>query len=72
LKKLKFPEQFQDKLTDLCTKYSDIFGLETEAISSNNFYKQKLRLTDKTPVYIKNYRNAESEKPEIKILLKTV
>jgi len=65
LKLLKFPSLFKSDLTKLCTEYSDIFGLETETISANNFYKQKLRLNDKTPVYIKNYRMPESQKPEI-------
>jgi len=38
-----FPAQFNSQLSSLCTKYSDIFGLENEPISTNNFYKQKLR-----------------------------
>jgi len=38
-----FPPQFNEQLA-LCTQYSDIFGLETESITPNNFYKQKLRL----------------------------
>lgn len=37
LSKLKFPDQFKAQLTELCTQYCDVFGLETEAISSNNF-----------------------------------
>lgn len=65
LKQLRFPKQFNNELTKLCTEFSDIFGLETEPISANNFYKQKLRLGEKTPVYIKNYRMADSQKPEI-------
>jgi len=65
LKLPKFPSLFKSDLTKLCTEYRDIFGLETENISANNFYKQKLRLKDKTPVYIKNYRMPESQKPEI-------
>lgn len=31
----------------------------------NNFYSQKLRIADKTPVYIKNYRLPHSQKTEI-------
>jgi len=40
--------------------------LETESLSTNNFYKQKLRLKDEEPVYIKNYRSPHSQKNEIK------
>jgi len=39
-----FPPQFKSQLSSLCTQYNDIFGLETEPKSTNNFYKQKLRL----------------------------
>jgi len=60
-----FPPQFNEQLTALCTQYSDVFGLETESITTNNFYKQKLRLVDDEPVYIKNYRNPHSQQDEI-------
>ena len=30
--------------------------MEGEALSSNNFYKQHLKVSDNMPVYIKNYR----------------
>jgi len=39
--------------------------LETEPISTNNFYKQQLRLKDNKPVYIKNYRSPHSQVNEI-------
>jgi len=42
--KKNFPIQFKQQLTELCGKYTDVFGLETESITTNNFYKQKLRL----------------------------
>ena len=65
LLKKNFAEHFKTTLTKLCTEFSDIFGLETEAISTNNFYEQKLRLKDTQPVYIKNYRIPHSHKQEI-------
>jgi len=34
-------------------------------MSTNNFYKQKLRLKDDKPVYIKNYRSPHSQVNEI-------
>jgi len=49
-----FPKLFNKQLKELCCKYTDIFGLDTESITTNNFYKQKLRLKDDEPVYIKN------------------
>lgn len=57
-----FPEFAKDKLTKICKEFEDIFALETDTLSVNNFYKQKLRLKDETPVYIKNYRIPESHK----------
>ena len=63
--KKNFPDQFKDTLTTLCTEYSDIFALETETVTTNNFYKQKLRLSDRTPSYIKNYRIPHAHKAEV-------
>jgi len=39
--------------------------LETEPISTHNFYKQKLRLKDDEQVFIKNYRSPHSQVNEI-------
>lgn len=63
--KSNFPNRFKNTLIDLCSEFSDIFGLETETITANNFYKQKLRVKDKEPVYIKNYRIPHTHKEEI-------
>lgn len=60
-----FPSQFHSQLMKLCKNYSDVFGLGTELITTNNFYKHKLRLIDDEPIYIKNYRNPHSQKDEI-------
>ncbi len=60
-----FPSFAKDRLTDICTEYQDIFALETDTLTVNNFYKQKLRLKDDIPVYIKNYRIPQSHKEEI-------
>ena len=51
-----FPSFVHNGLTKLCSKYDDVFALETDKVTFNNFYKQKLYLNDTTPVYIKNYR----------------
>lgn len=60
-----FPQFVKSELTDLCSEFNDVFALETEQISYNNFYTQKLRLKDNSPVYIKNYRIPYSQKEEI-------
>lgn len=52
-------------LTKLCTDFSDVFALDSDKVTVNNFYRQKLRLKDDTPVYIKNYRTAATQKTEI-------
>lgn len=59
------PLQYQNSLIKLCSEYTDTFALSTDKVSCNNFYKQKLRLKDPTPVYIKNYRVPHAHKPEI-------
>jgi len=60
-----FPPQFNNQLQMLCSNYTDIFGMTTEPISDNNLDKQRLRLKDDKPVYIKNYRNPHSQKDEV-------
>lgn len=34
-------------------------------MTTNNFYEQKIRISDETPVYTKNYRIAHGQKEEI-------
>lgn len=64
MKKLEknFPNFARKCLKQLCSKFLDIFALETDKITVNNFYKQKLHLKDSNPVYIKNYRIPNSHK----------
>lgn len=59
------PKEFKDQLHKLCSDYTDVFGLETEPITANNFYKQKIKLKDSDPVYIKNYRIPHTHRAEI-------
>ncbi|XP_067633073.1 retrovirus-related Pol polyprotein from transposon 412 isoform X3 [Eurosta solidaginis] len=59
------PNYAKPKLLDLCLKYDDIFALKTDRMTLNNFYEQKLRLTDTNPVYIKNYRLPYCQREEI-------
>lgn len=60
------PEHCHDKLLPLLNEFNDIFALPTDKMTQNNFYKQKLRLNDNTPVFSKNYRLPKSQKDEIK------
>lgn len=57
--------KIKQKLKQLCAKYNDIFSLQTDILTNNNFYKQKINLSDKSPVYIKNYRTPQAQKQEI-------
>jgi len=59
------PLQYKKKLLELCSNFTDVFATESDKVTCNNFYTQKLRLKDETPVYIKNYRVPHSQKPEI-------
>lgn len=49
----------------LCNEFSDIFSLQNDLLTCNNFYKQKIRLQNDIPTYIKNYRSAHSQREEI-------
>lgn len=60
-----FPAHVKEPLTQLCTDYADIFHLDSDKLTTNNFYKQQIKLTDNTPVYIKNYRMPHAQKDEI-------
>lgn len=59
------PRLIKDDLKKLCSEYSDVFALKTDKMSVNNFYTQKLRITDHEPVCIKNYRLPQAHKEEI-------
>jgi Retroviral aspartyl protease./Reverse transcriptase (RNA-dependent DNA polymerase)./Integrase core domain. len=60
-----FPNFAKDRLTDICSKYTDIFALENEPISTNNFYQQRITVNNNKPIYIKNYRIPHIMKKEI-------
>lgn len=47
-KQLKIPFD-KTTLLSLIERNSDVFGLEDEPLSVNNFYKQKLKVTDEKP-----------------------
>lgn len=52
----KTPVHVREPLIDLCIKYSDVFALSDDRMTTNNFYTQKLRMKNDDPVYVRNYR----------------
>lgn len=59
------PKNYVGEILDICSEYSDIFALENDTLTTNNFYSQKLRVTDESIVYNKNYRLPIAQKDEI-------
>ena len=66
------PKYVHKELTDLCKKYADIFAMEKDKYTVNNFYQQSLRIKDNNPVYVKPYRLPHSHKEEINKQVKTL
>lgn len=60
------PDHITKKLIPICLEYADIFHINNDTPTLNNFYSQSLKVTDFKPVYIKNYRLPQSQKDEIK------
>lgn len=53
-------------LQKICSKYSDVFHLKGETLTTTNIYKQKIHLQPNTsPVYVKPYRLPYSQKTEL-------
>lgn len=63
--KNRIPAYAPGTLISLCTEFSEIFALPGDKSSINNFYKQRLNLSDNAPVFVKNYRLPQSQKAEI-------
>lgn len=59
------PAHALDLLTPLCTDFSDIFHIEGDRPTVNNFYEQHLQLKDTEQVYTRNYRQPQAYKAEI-------
>lgn len=62
----KIPNHVKKTLMDLCIDFSDVFHLENDRCTVNNFYSQSLTLTNDQPVYTKNYRLPQTQKAEIR------
>lgn len=59
------PREKLNTLMNLCGEYTDIFTMDGDKMTTNNFYTQKIRISDETPAYTKNYRIAHGQKEEI-------
>lgn len=55
----------RDSLMKVIAEYQDVFHLEGEKLTVNNFYKQKIATTDDVPVYTKNYKLPHAQLNEI-------
>lgn len=68
MQQLKLPnlgDHTKQTIIDICKKYQDIFHLEGESLTKNNFYRQTISMVDQNPVYIKNYRLPHTQIEEI-------
>lgn len=59
------PSEAKSDLFKLINEFQDIFSLPSDKMTVNNFYQQKLRISDDSPVYIKNYRTPFAQRDEI-------
>lgn len=59
------PEQHKDQILPLCKEFNDIFAMESDKMTVNNFYTQRFRVKDDSPVYVKNYRLPYSQREEV-------
>lgn len=59
------PNYVQEQLKNLISEYSDIFCINEDHITTNNFYKQTINLKDNIPTYIPNYKQIHSQTDEI-------
>lgn len=59
-------EKLHNKLNKLCAEYADIFALETDTMTVNNFYSQDIKIKSTEPVFTRNYRTPYTQKQEIK------
>lgn len=65
------PDNVRSDFIFLCTEFSDIFALDSDKMTVNNFYTQHLRILDHEPIYTKNYRLPHSQKAEIQTQVNT-
>ena len=63
---LDFVDKTMEKsLLDIFKEYSDVFHLNGDKLTANNFYEQKIAIDNSNPTYIKNYRLPHAQMDEI-------
>ncbi|KAG6453944.1 hypothetical protein O3G_MSEX008407 [Manduca sexta] len=59
-------EEERQSIEAICAKYSDVFYIDGDKLSTTNIYEQSITVKPNfTPVYVKQYRLPQSLKPEI-------
>ena len=60
-----YPDIISQEISKLVNKFSDLFCLNEDPITTNNFYKQTISPKDNIPTYIPNYKQIHSQSKEI-------
>lgn len=53
------PTYGKEMIWNLCSEFNDIFHLEGDFLTTNSFYRQKIALTDRDPIFTRNYRQPQ-------------
>lgn len=67
-----FPTFVKEELGSLCREFADVFATSEDPVKVNNFYSQKLHLSNGPPVYVKNYRTPYTDMSEIERQVKNL
>ncbi|AAA92249.1 ORF B [Trichoplusia ni TED virus] len=59
-------EEEKANLLRLCSRYSDVFYIDGEALTFTNKIKHRIRTTDEVPVYTKSYRYPFIHRQEVR------
>jgi Reverse transcriptase (RNA-dependent DNA polymerase) len=70
--KLGTPKFAKEKLEKICVRFHNVFHLDGEPISANNFYKRVIKMSDNLTSYIKNYRIPGAQKTKIEKQVKVM
>lgn len=66
----EIPSFVRTKFEKVLEEFNDIFALDTDNLTTNNFYEQSINLTDNVPVYTPNYRSIHAQNDEIESQVK--
>lgn len=60
------PQYIRNELEIVLAQYTDLFCINEDMITVNNFYEQSIQLKDNVPSYIPNYKKIHAHGDEIK------